>query len=158
MRYNTRRASSWSRDYIDLPHQELSAMVGRLLFSLLQLCRQDFMPTYFLPQHFLPPFCQSDWLREPIMRLWCAGVLRRCELDVVWARSISLSREKVKKNLLYMENRLSYYGMRCIFHVLFDSEADLEGFDFGSFTNTLFEKSHRARLINSIYCWTQGIS
>ena len=110
-RCNTRRASSWSRDYNDLPHQELNAMVGRLLFSLLQLCRQDFMPTYFLPQHFLSPFCQSKWLREPSMRLWSAGVLMPSKSDVESLTLISFMKKSIENDKLFKDvERHSYYG------------------------------------------------
>ena len=158
-RCKTRRASSWSRDYNDLPHQVLYAMVGRLLFSLLQLCRQDFMPTYFLPQHFLYPFCQSKWLREPIMRTLSTdstGLQQRRESDVN-AAELRTTMSKNKEDTMYKdEEHNSYHGMLCIVHALFQSETDLEVENYhGSYANLLFEKVYRCHLINSIYGFKQ---
>ena len=158
-RCNIRRASSWSRDYNYLSHQELNAMVGRLLFSLLHLCCQDFMPTFFQPQHFLPPFSQSYWLREPSMRLFSLGMqqLHRIGSHVESPRVINLMQAEIFKRSTQNEykDRVSYFVMRSIFRTLFASEAESKVIDYGSFTNPLFEKIHRARLINSIYSWKQ---
>ena len=150
-RCNTRRASSWSRDYNDLSQQELYTMVGRLLFSLLQLCRQDFMQTYFLPQHFLLPFCEIHWLRESSIRLWIAGVLRLSERIVESGRLVKfMQKDKENDPSLYIDCD-SFSIIISAFYALFDSEPELKIFDYGSFTNPLFEKFNRTRLINSFY-------